>query len=147
MPQAADIVIADAQATPVNHTFVPIGPDPKDATIYWWEDQSQASPAGYWRLSMQLVRPAPAKAGQNTNQRMIRVRVSTFEPILEVAVTATYSGIAPSPTVSYVPKAFTEFVLPERATLDNRKDIRKMHALALTTSEAIAMIESLQFVY
>jgi len=144
MPQAANIIIADAQATPVNHTFIPIGPDPKDPTIFWWEDQSQASPAGYWRMSLQLLRPPAAKAGQAASNRVYRVRVATYEPILEVAVTATYSGIPPAPTVSYITKAFSEFVMPERASSGDRKDIRKMHALLLADTHIIAAVESLQ---
>lgn len=144
MPNAANIVIADALAIPVDHTFVPIGPDTKDSTKFWFEDQSQASPAGYWRLAVSLKRPPMAKAGADTANRTVRALIELHEPILEVAVTATYSGIAPAPRVSYVPRSFVEFVMPERSTLQNRKDLRTMTVGALIDGSIATVIEHLQ---
>lgn len=143
MPSAANIVIADALATPVNHTFVPIGPDPKDPTKFWFEDQSQASAAGYWRLAVSLKRPAMTKAGVDTANRTIRAFVELHEPIMEVAVTATYSGIPPAPRISYTPRSFVELVIPERSTLQNRKDLRKMTAGALNDASITTVIETM----
>lgn len=147
MPQAANIVLADALATPVNHTFVPIGPDQSDSSIFVYEDQSQASAAGFWRLTVQTIRPPVAKPGQDTSNRNIKVRVNLYEPTLEVPVTATYSGIAPAPRVSYTNKAFVEFILPERSSLQNRKDLRKMIALALADTQVVSLVETLQTIY
>lgn len=144
MPSAANIVIADAQATPVDHTFVPIGPDLEDSTKFWFEDQSQSSPAGYWRLGVSLKRPPMAKAGADTANRTVRVMIEMHQPVLEVAVTATYNGIAPAPRVSYVPRAFVELVIPERSSLQNRKDLRAMCAGAINDVAITTVIESLQ---
>jgi hypothetical protein len=36
-----------------------------------------------------------------------------------------------------------EFVIPERASLQNRKDLRKMMALGLAEAQTIAMVETL----
>lgn len=138
---ASNIVLADAQATPVNHTFVPLGPD-KDGT-FWFEDQSQASPIGYWRISYQLKRPSPGQAGQNSNQRTYRAVIGVHEPILEVVSNNTVSGIAPAPTVSYVPRSFVEYVMPERASLQNRKDLRKMTYNLQNESQLVSLVESL----
>lgn len=145
MPQAANIVVADAQATPVNHTFVPLG---KDANgVFWFEDQSQASPAGFWRFSLDIKRPPTALPGQMTTGRNIRVKMALFEPILETVSNSTVSGIPPAPMVAYTHRANAEFTLPERGTLQNRKDIRKMFPLFMQSTIIGAVIENLEYVW
>lgn len=138
---AVNIVLADAQGTPVNHTFIPLGPDKNG--VFLFEDQSQASPIGYWRYSLQLKRPAVVGAGANSNQRSYRAVIGLHEPALENVTNNTVSGISPAPTISYVPRCFVEFVIPERASLQNRKDLRKMMANALIEAQTIAMVETL----
>ena len=138
---ASNIVLADALATPVNHTFVPLGPD-RDG-VFWWEDQSQASPIGFWRISYTLKRPSVGAAGTASNQRTYRATIGLHEPILENVTNNTVSGIAPAPTVSYVPRSFVEFVMPERSSLQNRKDLRKMAYNLLNESQLIALVETL----
>lgn len=147
MPAAASIVLADAQATPVNHTYIPLGPDPKDPTIFWFEDQSQASAAGYWRLSVQIKRPAPARIGETVANRVNRAIVGLHQPILEVVTSSTYSGITPAPQLSYINRSICEFVLPERGVLLDRKNLRKMMDGALTDSTIVSAIENLQSFY
>jgi len=137
----ANIVLADALATPVNHTFIPIGAD-KDGVL-WWEDQSQANAIGFWKVSAQLKRPAPAAAGDNSSKRTLRAVIGLHEPILETVSNNTVSGIAPAPTLSYIPRVFTEYVLPERASLQNRKDIRKMNYNLQNEAQMVALIETL----
>lgn len=144
MPTAANIVIADAQATPVNHTFIPIGPDPKEPYKFWFEDQSQASAAGYWRIAVAIKRPSMAKAGADTANRVVRATVELHEPILEVPVSASYNGIAPAPRVSYISRAFVEFVMPERATLLDRQNLRSMIEALLGDTTVASAIENMQ---
>jgi hypothetical protein len=141
---ASNIVLADAQATPVNHTFVPMGRDKNG--VYWFEDQSATSAIGYWKISVELVKPAVASAKQNSEGRTVRVKVALHEPVLETVSNNTISGIAPAPTVSYVPRSYQEFVLPERATLQNRKDLRKMAASLLAESQVTSVIETLAYI-
>lgn len=138
---ASNIVLADAQGTPVNHTFVPLGPDREG--VFWFEDQSQASPVGYWRISYQLKRPAPAGAGTSSTQRTYRAVIGLHEPILENVTNNTVSGIAPAPTISYIPRSFTEYVMPERTSLQNRKDLRKMNYNLQNETQLIALVETL----
>lgn len=141
MALATNIVLADAQATPVNHTFIPIGPD-KNGT-FWFEDQSAATPIGYWRISVEAKRPALASPGESSNKRTVRVKVGLHQPVLENVTNATVSGIAPAPTVSYVPRTFTEYLIPERASLLNRQDMRKMNANLQTNAQIVAAVETL----
>lgn len=147
MPAAANIVLADAQATPVNHTFVPVGPDQKNPALFWFEDQSQASPIGYWRISVELKRPPTPKPGESSQNRVLRAVIGLHEPALENVSNSTVSGVAPAPTLSYTPRSFTEYVLPERSSLQNRKDLRKMSAALQGDAIITALVENLQGIW
>nr|QDH86648.1 MAG: hypothetical protein H2BulkLitter11460_000003 [Leviviridae sp.] len=141
---ASNIVLADAQATPVNHTFVPVGRDKNG--VYWFEDQSQANAIGYWKISVDLQKPPVPTAKQSSEGRTVRVRIGLHEPQLETVSNATVSGIAPAPTVSYVLRTFIEAVMPERSTLQNRKDLRKMAAGVLADTQILGVFENLVYI-
>lgn len=148
MAAATNIVLADAQATPVNHTFIPLGPDPKDPSVFWFEDQSQAAPIGYWHISLQLKRPPfVAKSGASSKDRVLRAVIGLHQPVLETVSNNTVSGIAPAPTLSYTPRAFIEFVMPERSSPQNRKDLRKMAGSLIADFNVVSLVENLQTVY
>lgn len=120
MPQASNIVLADAQATPVNHTFIPIGRDSKG--VFWYEDQSVANAIGYWRISVETKRPDFSGA---VATGVYRTRVGLHEPVLETLGTND-AGLTPPPTVAYISRAFGEFIDSPRSILQNRKDMVKM---------------------
>lgn len=128
----------------MNHTFVPVGRDPK--AVFWFEDQSAANAIGNWKISVELAKPPIPTAKQSSEGRTVRARIGLHEPILETVSNNTVSGIAPAPTVSYVPRAFAEFVLPERASSQNRKDLRKMMANLLADAQVIACVENLTYI-
>lgn len=139
---AVDIVLADALGTPVNHTFVPEGPD-KNA-VFTFTDQSQVNAIGFWKITCSIKRPTVPVAGQNSSQRTFRIQITLNEPILEVVSNDTVSGIAPAPTVSYTPRAILEFLMPERSSLQNRKDMRKMFYNLLNETQMVALMENLK---
>lgn len=143
MALAANIVLADAQATPVNHTFIPIGYDPSDPSTYWWEDQSQSNAIGFWRISASLKRPPNIKQGMSSANRAFRVAIVLHEPVLETLSNNTVSGILPAPTVAYVPKAATEYVMSERTDVLQRKSLRKMNYNLQANTQIIDMVENL----
>lgn len=145
MPQAANIVLADAQGTPVNHTFVPLGPDKNG--VFWFEDQSQANSLGFWRISVEVKRPSLATSGQSADNRSNRVRVGLHEPALANITNSTVSGVEPAPTLAYVMRSFSEFVMPERGSLQNRKDLRKMTSNLVSNSLIVDVVENLQLIY
>lgn len=145
MAVAANIVLADAQATPVNHTFVPLGADKNG--VFWFEDQSAASAVGFWKISLELKRPQVAAPGESSQNRTFRIKIGMHQPIMENVTNSTVSGVAPAPTVSYIPRCFTEFLEPERSSLQNRKDLRKMVANLLTETQVVGMVETLQGVW
>jgi hypothetical protein len=140
---ATNIVLADAQATPVNHTFNPIGKDDKD--VFWFIDQSAPNAIGYWRVSVEINQPKLAQPNESSSRRVARIMIGLHEPVLENVTNSTVSGVAPAPTVSYIPRSFHEFVLPERAALQDRKNIRKMAANLLSDANVIAVVENLNY--
>lgn len=145
MAAVANIVLADALATPVNHTFIPLGPDSNG--VWWFEDQSGSSALGNNRLSISLVRSsAPVNGLVSRSDRVNRVKIALYCPTLETLGTND-AGVTPPPTVAYVNRANIEFSLAERNTLQNRKDLRKFAQFVIADTQVIAMVETLQGIY
>lgn len=143
MATAISIVLADAQATPVNHTFTPIGKDEKD--VFWFVDQSASNAIGYWRISVDISQPKVPQVGESSSRRVNRIMIGMHEPVLENVTNSTVSGVAPAPTVSYIPRSFHEFVIPERAALLDRKNLRKMAANLLNDANIVSVVENLNY--
>lgn len=141
---ASNIVIADATGTPVNHTFVPIGLDPKTG-VFWWTDQSQDNPLGYWKISAEVKKPPQGVAGTSSADRNNRVKVTFHEPVLANVTNSTVTGVMPAPVLSHVPRSFHEFVLPERSTKLERQHLRKMSPLILQNAQIIALLDDLAY--
>lgn len=136
MATATNIVLADALATPVNHTFIPMGKDQNG--VYWFEDQSQSNALGYWRLSVEVKRPLPGAPGAvASSDRVARVKLAMHEPTLETLGTAD-NGLTPPPTISHISRCTKEYVLPEKGSKLERQHLRKMS----TNLESIALIVS-----
>lgn len=144
MSAVVNIVLNDAQVTPVAHTFLPLGPDQLGA--WWFEDQSGTTPIGYNRISLQLVRPKTATAGQNAGDRTSRVKIGVHTPKLETVATND-SGLTPPPTVAYIPRCTVEFIISDRSTLQDRKDLRKYVDFLMAEVQVTAMVETLQGIY
>lgn len=144
MAAVANIVLNDAQVSPVAHTFIPLGPDSNG--VWWWEDQTGTASIAYNRISMQLVRPTPAAAGQTSDKRVNRVKIGIHTPKVE-ALGVSDSGYTPSPTIAYTPRCNIEFIMSERALLQDRKDLRKYADFLLAEAQLTAMVELLQNVF
>lgn len=144
MSAVANIVLADAQATPVNHTFIPLGPDQKG--VWWFEDQTGVAPIGYSRISLELVRPKASQPGDTAGETSSKVRIGIHTPKMEIVGTAA-SGLTPPPTIAYVPKVYIDFLISDRSTLQDRKDLRKYAQFLLAETQTLNMIENLQNVF
>jgi len=145
MAAATNIVLADAQATPVNHTFVPLGPDKNGA--FWFEDQSAASPIGNNRISISVTRPLSGAQGESSQNRVARCKATLHTPKLENTTNSTVSGVQPAPTLSYIPRVNVEFIIPERASLQDRKDLRKFAQFLCADAAIVNGVESLQAIW
>lgn len=145
MPAIAAFTINDGATTPVAHTF-----DPTDIKngVAVYHDRSGGIAIGFPEASISSKLPAPTKSGQSSNAtRMIRQRFAIKFPVLEVTSPSTGSGIQPAPTKSYELQAITEFLTPERATLQNKKDILALHKNFLATSVVTAVVQNSEVVY
>lgn len=116
MAAKANIVLADAQGTPVNHTFVPSGF--KDGVDVWEEKNVDAS-VGNLRITASLANPTQ---GGSDYKAVIKF----WNPQLEVTAPSTATGYQPAPKVAYNCIAELRVNLPARSSLQKRKDTSKM---------------------
>lgn len=112
MAAVANIVLADGQASPVNHTFVPTKQLPGG---FIYHDKATGVVVGF--PSLQITSRLPDSTTPN-----YKCSGKVTVPILETAATAA-SGFTPGPTVAYRNVVETNVVIPARATLAERKDI------------------------
>ncbi|UUW21425.1 MAG: hypothetical protein [Sanya fiers-like virus 54] len=132
---ATNIVLADAQATPVNHTFQPAGFDAKG--VFTFVDRSSDNAVGNWLIRVDVRQPVGAASGT------YRYKIELHEPVLEVLGDANAAGYKAAPSVAYTPRVFVEFVLPDRTAVLDRKNIRKMAAGLLNDSQIASIVENL----
>jgi len=137
MTAIAALTVADGQATPVNHTFSPVNIDAQG--VAKWADRSSGIALGFPTITFSMR--APTKAS-----RLYKVVAKVVTPVLEVTSPATSSGIQPAPTKAYDITANVEITLPERSTLQQRKDamafLRNFLANATVMQAAIENFES-----
>lgn len=146
MPALAPIVINDGATTPVAHTFSPSGPDKNGVTYLY--DRSGGIAIGFPSLALDLREPLSAKAGQASNaNRIFRATAKVVFPILEVTSPTTGTGIQPAPTKSYDMTVKIEFLLPERSSLQNRKDILAYAKNILANSNMASLVLDLEAIY
>lgn len=105
MATAANIVIADGQATPANVTFSPESVTPAESEFV---DRSTGVSAFFRRLVLKYSR---ASAKRNTTRTTLA---------FAVPVTATVEG---SPQVIRTLRANIEYILPDGTTDAERKDL------------------------
>lgn len=110
MAAIANIVLADGQTTPVNKTF-----SPQDCTsaLATWTDRSSGIAIGFPELTLSVTR----------NSESHKVVGKVVVPVMET-ISGDAGGYAPSPKVAYAVTGKVEMVLPNRSTLQNRKDMQ-----------------------
>lgn len=127
MAAQANIVINDGQAAPVAHTFIARGATDKLAV---YRETASGIPIG-WPTVTISVKEQSGDGGKT----VVDYRVSL--PIQEV-ISGSDGGYTPSPKVAYTCWATGQFTLPNRCTLQNRKDMLAYakNLLALTVMTA-----------
>lgn len=139
MPQIANIILNDGQASPVARTFnvqrAQVGEDSPAEFL----EKSAGSINGYLRLSVLNRR---AKVG---NSFKTQIKISL--PVLETVSGASPSGYAPAPAVGYTSIATVEFTHPERSTLQNRKDLLAFVTNALANANIMTCITNTETLY
>lgn len=135
MTAFAAITVADGKATPVNHVFSPVNIDALG--IAKWADRIGGISIGFPVITLSVREPSKT----SRNYKVIRKIVF---PILEVTSPSTATGIQPAPTKAYELSNHSEWVLPERCTEADRKDLlafcKNFDALAVFT-DAITKLD------
>jgi len=129
------IVVPDAAATPVNHTFTPVKVNGDSAVLL---EKSATSSLGYWPLTVQQRSPV---AGQT--EKVYRTKLNFAMPVI---YNETINGVN-RPSLGYTLRANIEFVVPADATLQNRKDLRKLAVGILNDASTISMVEQQENLY
>lgn len=134
----ANVTLTDAAGTPVNHVFKPTGSQGSETII--WRDSTQTVFAGQFVLTC-----GQRLADKKTKTTKVTWKLET--PILEQTSPSTSTGIQPAPTVAYTPLVKIEFVLPDRMSLQERKDLQAM--VRDLTDEAIltSQVQDLEMIY
>jgi hypothetical protein len=107
MPQAANIVLADGQLTPVNHTFAVEQATPALSTFV---DRAVTTALGFRRMALS-TKFASGQAANAVNRSGMR---------FEVPVTNTVGNLT---TVVYILRANLDLILPTACTDAERKDL------------------------
>jgi hypothetical protein len=142
MSALANIVIADALGTPVNHTFVPV----LNANgVFKWQDQTAASnpsavPIGFNEITASALMSKDVDRGKGRFALDFRYNMPTLETISN----STASGILPAPVWGYDCTVFIKTVFSARSTLQNRSDAIKMAALAWQNSQLTDWLKNYQ---
>lgn len=138
MPAIAALTLADGQATPVNHTFGVVGIDAQG--VARWADRSGGIALGFPQVNISLKNPSK-------DSRNFRVTAQVVCPVLEQTSASTATGIQPAPTKAYDVRANVELVLPERSTLQQRKDLAAYLKNFLATAVITTAVEQFETVY
>lgn len=110
MATFANIVINDGQATPVAHTF---SVKTNDQRVSIYEDRSGGIAVGYGRIRITT----------SDSDVIRRVKANIAIPTLEAVSGANPAGFTPAAQVAYTTQFNGEFLIPQRATLQEKKNI------------------------
>lgn len=139
MTAIAAITLNNGEATPVAKTFNPVN---IINDVAQWADRSGGIALGYPVVTMS-VRP-PVSGAKSRNNR-VTVKIAT--PVLEVTSPSTATGIQPAPTKAYDLVFEGSFILPERCSLAERKNILAFAKNALSHSVVQSAVHDLEPVY
>lgn len=133
MAAIANITLTDAAGTPVNHTFVP-----QDCTseLATWANTVSGISIGMPEFTFSM------KLGRNGQANKITGKLSM--PTLETISGQDASGYVAVPSLAYTCIGKFELILPARATLQNRKDVRAMIQDALSDAIVTTAITSFE---
>lgn len=134
----ANITLTDATPiTPVNRVFFPTE---QKGSVLNWVDRTQAIAVGQNKLSV-------SQKSSSKDSPTYKISWKLVCPVLAQTSPSTSTGIQPAPTVAYSNLVTLEFVLHERATQQERKDIlaqiRDLIDEAIVTNE----VENLDLIW
>lgn len=133
MASIATITIADGQATPVNHAFLPV----KSGLDSMWKRTGVANQPAVAMESIKAV--AKLVEGNGINKVVIDLSV----PVLEQVTGGTSAGYVAAPQLAFIQRAQVTFFLPQRSDTAGRKDLRVMMSNLLKDAQIVDLIDNL----
>jgi hypothetical protein len=133
-----NVTLTDAATTPVNRVYYPVRTD--DNAVLFWKDRTQPVLAGQNTLSV-----AQRMATKTSKSSKISWKLEA--PILEQTSPSTATGIQPAPTVAYTNIGTIELVLPDRCTLQDRKDLLSQLRDLIDEAIVTSQVHDLDFIY
>lgn len=121
MGQRANIILADGQATPVDHTFAPTQDAKNGNSIFL--DRSGGIAAGYPTMVINLREPDPAFTVRKDASRLFKSDVRIIVPTLET-ISNNSAGYTPAPSAAYACMGRLQMFMPERSTTQERKNLQ-----------------------
>lgn len=138
MTAIAALTLADGQATPVTHTFNPVNID--SVGVAKWADRSGGIALGYPVVTLSTRNPTAAN-------RNYKITAKVVTPVLDISSPSTSTGIQPAPSKAYDLVSTIEFVVPERSTLQQRKDILAYVKNFMTGAVMTSAVQDFESVY
>jgi len=132
MAAIAPISVLDGKATPASHVFNPVRVDP--AT---YRNNSDIGVPALAQESL-VLSLSDATASSDGVQR---AKVSLAIPVLEVPNGGTGLGYVAPPKVAFILRYNGEYILPNRATGAQKKDLRVLAMNTGANAQVVAMIE------
>jgi len=129
MAQIANLVLPDGQTTPVNKTFTARRADTQLAT---WQDLSSGLKIGFPTVTLSV---------NDSSSKITRITGRVVVPTLEV-ISGADGGYTPIPRVAYECQAKIEFLLPNRCTLQERKNLHAFLAYFNTGTAFRSAVEN-----
>lgn len=139
MAAIAPIAIVDGQGTPVTHTYNPVMTG--DVAVYKRNGDSSVPVVGFESLSVSL------KDANGSSDAVNRVKISLRIPVLETPSGGAASGYVAPPRVAYFMMCNVEYILPNRSTAAQRKDLRILTSNAMLNSQCATLVDSLERPY
>lgn len=138
MPQYNTVNFADGQATPVNHTFTvqTVKPD-----LIALREKIPGTPIIGWP-ELVVRHRSPVMSSSGASNGMFREEFTIKVPVLEATSPSTATGVQPQPTVAYFNTAKLTFLISDRATDAQKKDLRKFAQNLLGTTPVTTQIEN-----
>lgn len=126
-----NLTLTDAAGTPVDHTFVP---SLNTIELAAWQETGGGIIVGI---------PVATLAMRINGNNTCRVTGKLTLPVLETeSGDGSELGFEPAPQVAYELIGSFEFVMPARAVLQNRKDLRAMLADYMSDAVITAAVEN-----
>lgn len=144
MGALTNLTANNGEATPVAHTFAPLGPDAKG--VQWFEQITPAPINGQAaiRMSAYIRRAVKQGPGRQQLSGVARIELAIWLPTMET-LASNDAGITPPPTVAYEQHARITYLLPERGTVQERTNLRVLAFNLITNNQIVRdMIEKLQ---